>query len=138
MAIRRVAQRVKLGGHSIPETVIRRRFERGWNHLRKEYIPLVDHWIIYDSSYMPPSRIDYGSNPPRNIMEDPVPYPADKSSVSSAASSPDVRTDRSFEELLAGSDAAMLRAARKAIAEVRAAGLEPVLANHPQENNDQK
>ncbi|WP_199249963.1 zeta toxin family protein [[Phormidium] sp. ETS-05] len=51
LAIERVRQRVASGGHSIPEAVIRRRYERGRHNLISLYIPLCDTWIIYDNSH---------------------------------------------------------------------------------------
>ncbi|MBD2498258.1 zeta toxin family protein [Nostoc sp. FACHB-280] len=50
LAMERVAQRVASGGHSIPEEVIRRRYERGKKNLISLYLPLCDRWIIYDNS----------------------------------------------------------------------------------------
>ena len=41
-AIARVNQRVKEGGHSVPEDVIRRRFKTGWNNFQRLYKNLVD------------------------------------------------------------------------------------------------
>ena len=32
LAVQRVAQRVRQGGHSVPEEDVRRRFNRGWDH----------------------------------------------------------------------------------------------------------
>jgi predicted ABC-type ATPase len=49
-AVARVAQRVKQGGHAIPETVIRRRFEAGLENLTHLYAPAVDAWVLYDNS----------------------------------------------------------------------------------------
>ncbi len=43
-AVSRVAQRVALGGHHIPERDIRRRFDRGLQLLREVYQPLVPEW----------------------------------------------------------------------------------------------
>lgn len=50
LAVERVARRVASGGHSIPEEVIRRRYEHGRNNLFELYLPLCDRWIIYDNS----------------------------------------------------------------------------------------
>lgn len=50
LAAQRVAQRVTSGGHSIPEDVIRRRYERGRKNLIKLYLPLCDGWMIFDNS----------------------------------------------------------------------------------------
>jgi predicted ABC-type ATPase len=61
-AIRRVAQRVSLGGHDIPPDTIRRRFERGWANLQNDYLGIVDEWAIYDSSQVPPVLLESGDN----------------------------------------------------------------------------
>ncbi|MCU0546031.1 MAG: zeta toxin family protein [Oscillatoriaceae cyanobacterium Prado104] len=50
LAVARVARRVASGGHSIPEDVIRRRYDRGLRNLNALYLPLCDNWIIYDNS----------------------------------------------------------------------------------------
>ena len=53
MAIERVAQRVRQGGHNIPEAVIRRRFASGQSNLAR-YCALVDDWDVYDNSGLKP------------------------------------------------------------------------------------
>lgn len=53
VAVARVAHRVSLGGHDIPEDVIRRRFERGWENFQMYYKQLVDEWQIYDATPTP-------------------------------------------------------------------------------------
>jgi predicted ABC-type ATPase len=50
LAVARVARRVASGGHSIPEEVVRRRYERGRRNLVNLYLPLCDNWIVYDNS----------------------------------------------------------------------------------------
>ena len=47
-AIRRVAQRVKQGGHRVPEAVVRRRFHRSEANFRHVYRDLVDSWQVVD------------------------------------------------------------------------------------------
>ena len=49
-AIARVAQRVSEGGHDVPATVIRRRFDAGWRNFERIYRELVDAWAVYDNS----------------------------------------------------------------------------------------
>ena len=49
-AIRRVAERVRHGGHHIPTDVIRRRFHAGLENFRKIYAQCVDSWILYDNN----------------------------------------------------------------------------------------
>ena len=54
MAIARVAQRVVEGGHDVPESVIRRRFHRGWRNFERVYRDLVDEWAVLDMSGVTP------------------------------------------------------------------------------------
>lgn len=51
MAIARVAERVRMGGHDVPEPVIRRRFHRGLQNFFCLYRPLADRWWFYDNSF---------------------------------------------------------------------------------------
>lgn len=53
IAIQRVEQRVKSGGHNIPENIIIRRYYRGLKNLKQFYLPLSDSWIIYNNSKLP-------------------------------------------------------------------------------------
>lgn len=50
LSVKRVRERVRRGGHSIPEPDIRRRFRRGLTNLFTLYAPLVASWAIYDNS----------------------------------------------------------------------------------------
>lgn len=50
LALARVAQRVRQGGHTVPEPTIRRRYVRGLRNLRDLYIPLMDEWTVYNVS----------------------------------------------------------------------------------------
>jgi predicted ABC-type ATPase len=58
-AIARVAQRVRQGGHNIPELVIRRRFEAGLRNFHQDYAPKVDAWMLYDNSGIAPVLQDW-------------------------------------------------------------------------------
>lgn len=49
VSIERVARRVRLGGHGIPEAVIRQRFAKSLLYLDQIYKPLVDDWSVWDS-----------------------------------------------------------------------------------------
>ncbi len=50
LALRRIAARVKQGGHNVPPADVRRRFERGWKNFQRVYKPLADVWTVYDNS----------------------------------------------------------------------------------------
>ena len=49
-AIQRVAQRVRNGGHNIPEEDIRRRFKRGIYNLINLYMPICDSVLVYNNA----------------------------------------------------------------------------------------
>ena len=46
----RVADRVRKGGHNIPEADIRRRYGRSIYNFLHIYQPLADNWILFDNS----------------------------------------------------------------------------------------
>ena len=50
LAVRRVEERVKLGGHAIEEATIRRRYRRGLQNFFSLYQPLASSWTVYDNS----------------------------------------------------------------------------------------
>lgn len=50
MAVARVAQRVREGGHDIPETVIRRRYHAGLHNMLHLYLPVAAAAFIIDNS----------------------------------------------------------------------------------------
>ena len=62
LAIARVARRVEQGGHNIPETVIRRRFDIGISNLFKLYLPLFDRWYLFDNSTSHPRTVAHHSS----------------------------------------------------------------------------
>jgi len=49
-AVDRVRDRVRMGGHSVPEQTIRRRYYAGLRNLFKLYLPIAETWRIYDNS----------------------------------------------------------------------------------------
>lgn len=62
IAVARVAERVRQGGHSVPEAAIRRRFHAGKKNFYRLYRDLVDSWILYDNSGERPILIDSSSS----------------------------------------------------------------------------
>ena len=65
LAIQRVGERVRRGGHDVPETVIRRRYTLGIRHFFHVYRLLADTWGMYDNSGTRPvllatGRLDEG------------------------------------------------------------------------------
>lgn len=62
LAIDRVAERVRQGGHGIREAVIRRRFDAGWQNFQTTYSNLVDHWTVFDNTGPEPQLLDWSGN----------------------------------------------------------------------------
>jgi len=50
LAIERVAERVRLGGHNVPTETIKRRYKSSIRNFFSLYQPLADNWCIYDNS----------------------------------------------------------------------------------------
>ena len=63
MAVQRVAERVRQGGHDIQPATIRRRFASGRRLLTQVYQPLVDQWAVYDNSGDEPVLLDWSNKP---------------------------------------------------------------------------
>jgi len=54
IAIARVHERVKKGGHDVPASDVRRRFGRSLQHFVNHYAPLADRWAVWDNQTSPP------------------------------------------------------------------------------------
>ena len=50
MAIRRVADRVRAGGHHVPADTVRRRYTRSVRNFLELFRPVVTTWQVYDNS----------------------------------------------------------------------------------------
>jgi predicted ABC-type ATPase len=50
LAVIRVAERVRMGGHHIPEETIRQRYQRSIENFFRLYRPLASSWKVYDNS----------------------------------------------------------------------------------------
>jgi len=63
LAVARVAERVRRGGHNVPEATIRQRYRRSLDNLLHLYLPIVTTWQIYDNSAEgPPLFVASGDN----------------------------------------------------------------------------
>ena len=49
-AVARIAERVRMGGHGVPEGTIRRRYKKGIRNFFQLYRPLSNTWRMYDNS----------------------------------------------------------------------------------------
>jgi len=60
LALRRIAARVKQGGHNVPRADVLRRFTRSWINFQRAYRLLADEWTVYDNSSDIPKVIEQG------------------------------------------------------------------------------
>ena len=63
MAVARVSARVAQGGHSIPDAVVRRRFDAGLRNFHSLYMRRVSAWVLSDNSGTAPTLIEGEDNP---------------------------------------------------------------------------
>ncbi len=56
LAVARVAERVRGGGHAIPEDVVRRRYGRSLRNFFGLYSQIADSWLMLDNSAEPQPR----------------------------------------------------------------------------------
>ena len=57
LAVARVAERVRQGGHHVPDDVVRRRFAGGLENLFVCYPDVVDSWQVYDNADLTGPRL---------------------------------------------------------------------------------
>lgn len=50
IALRRIAGRVREGGHDVSRPDVIRRFAHGWENFKRVYPALADIWTVYDKS----------------------------------------------------------------------------------------
>ena len=72
LAVKRVKDRVEAGGHSIPEHVIRRRYDMGLRYFFNDYMCVSDRWILVDSSQNPFRIIAEGDRDHRDVKDPEV------------------------------------------------------------------
>jgi predicted ABC-type ATPase len=58
LALRRVAARVRQGGHTVPRADVLRRFRRGWVNFIHSYRLAADAWTVYNNSGDAPILIE--------------------------------------------------------------------------------
>jgi predicted ABC-type ATPase len=57
LALARVAERVRVGGHDVPADAVRRRFRRGREQFFTRYRVVADAWRLYDASSLDGPRL---------------------------------------------------------------------------------
>ena len=58
LALRRIAARVKQGGHNVPRRDVLRRFTRSKNNFENHYRLFADTWSVYDNSGSTPRLLE--------------------------------------------------------------------------------
>lgn len=61
LAIKRVEQRVRFGGHHVDDDVVIRRYYAGMRNLFSMFIPIADYWLLVDNSTDPFQMIAEGN-----------------------------------------------------------------------------
>ena len=56
LAVGRVAERVRRGGHDVPEPIVRRRYEKSLLNFFILYRPFADSWLMLDNAQEPEPR----------------------------------------------------------------------------------
>ncbi len=70
MNLSRVAKRVQLGGHNVPEEDVRRRYQRGISNFLNVYHALADSWIVFDNSEAWPREVAFALGTDRTILDE--------------------------------------------------------------------
>lgn len=92
VAIRRVRERVRKGGHSVPTADIRRRFTRSLRYLGRHYLPLADEWTIFDNSGREPRLVADGADPHVRVIDETLYRIADRATGMPRDLLPDLQT----------------------------------------------
>lgn len=72
LAVARVAMRVRLGGHRVPDDIIRRRFEAGLRNFFGLYQELAETWQVFDNTWVSgPRLIAMGSRGTARVVQEP-------------------------------------------------------------------
>jgi predicted ABC-type ATPase len=60
LALKRIAARVRQGGHDVAHDDVLRRFGRSWTNFGRTYRSLADAWWVYDNSGITPKLLERG------------------------------------------------------------------------------
>ncbi|MCX5698265.1 MAG: zeta toxin family protein [Candidatus Omnitrophica bacterium] len=69
LAIQRIKERVREGGHNVPADDVKRRFSRGISNFFKIYEPIVDSWMMFDNSKEKPILIAKRKNGSTQVID---------------------------------------------------------------------
>jgi predicted ABC-type ATPase len=80
-AIARVLDRVRQGGHNVPEDVIRRRYAHGLANFFRLYQPMADEWHFYDNADTQGPKLLATGRGSVETVADPITWNAIKTSL---------------------------------------------------------
>lgn len=69
LALDRIRDRVRAGGHGVPEAIVRRRAARGIGNLFHLYFPILDSWLIFENSGASPRSVAFGLGKERYVLD---------------------------------------------------------------------
>jgi toxin ParE2 len=73
LAVVRVAQRVRMGGHDVPEATVRQRYQRSISNFFSLYRPVASSWHFFDNTLEgSPRLIAQGEDEQETIHDDPL------------------------------------------------------------------
>ncbi|MFA6043809.1 MAG: AAA family ATPase [Phycisphaerales bacterium] len=76
ICLARIKQRVRKGGHHVPDDVVRRRYQRSLSNFFTLYRPLAHQWQIYDNSSQPAELVAWGASTQAVAIHKPNTYSA--------------------------------------------------------------
>ena len=68
LALKRIADRVRRGGHNVPAHAVRRRYDKGLSNLFRRYMPLTDYCAMFDNSSEDPTLVFERQNGRETIL----------------------------------------------------------------------
>ncbi len=68
LALTRIRNRVLEGGHNVPESVVRRRFDRSIRNFLVDYRHLAHSWFLFDNSGAIPAEVAFQKHDRLHIM----------------------------------------------------------------------
>jgi predicted ABC-type ATPase len=60
LLLKRIAARVRQGGHAVPKADVLRRYKRSQQNFEAVYRPLADRWAVYENSGVKPILLEQG------------------------------------------------------------------------------
>lgn len=69
VALSRIKERVRKGGHDVGEAIVRRRFHKSLRNFFEKYRDLADSWYLFDNTSTKPVMIAFKRNTRSSIID---------------------------------------------------------------------